>query len=484
MSASGAALFCLTLASCGGHSVGVIEVVGGSSGETSSPTSGSSGIANESNGGTGGTGARGGSSGGVTETSGGSSVGGSSPAGGTVQSAGGSAGSGADGGSGVAGSPTTDLEAGWPDPPPDPASEALAYQISARHDGWQPNDQLALPLVEQWAHDFDGADISYPLVADGRVFVTTAGKGSNLYALSEDTGDLLWGPVALGGSFGWSNATYELGRVFSVNSDGIMQAFDAGSGQILWAKQLPGQYLFSSPPTAANRRVFVGGAGEGGTLYALAGNTGQVLWTASVENGDSSSPVVTDDAVFVSYACVQAYSFATVSGAALWHHDGGCEGGGGDTPALLGNRLYARDFVSSDLMFDAPTGELLGAFASSAIPAGTDSTVFTVSGGVLAATPYDGTTPIWTYGDGKITSAPVVVGNQVVVGSSVGEEFDPMMTGKLDVLSASSGEVVSSFALPAPVPTPDEFDVSGPVTGLAAADNRLFVPAGGVLYAF
>ena len=82
-----------------------------------------------------------------------------------------------------------------------------------------------------------------------------------------------------------------------------MTAWDAATGARAWSRNLDGQYSFSSPPTAFGGSVCVGGAGSGGTVYAVDGATGALRWTASVENGDDSSPVVTDDAVYVSYAC-------------------------------------------------------------------------------------------------------------------------------------------------------------------------------------
>jgi outer membrane protein assembly factor BamB len=68
----------------------------------------------------------------------------------------------------------------------------------------------------------------------------------------------------------------------------------------VWARQLPGQYAFSSPPTAKDGVVYVSGAGSGGTLYAVDEASGTVLATQPVANGDDSSPALSADAVFVS----------------------------------------------------------------------------------------------------------------------------------------------------------------------------------------
>ena len=92
----------------------------------------------------------------------------------------------------------------------------------------------------------------------------------------------------------------------------------------------------------SNGTVYTGGAGSGGTLYAYAESSGHLNWRASVENGDSSSPVVTKAGVFVSYACPQTYQFNPRSGAQVWHYSGPCEGGGGSTAVLHGKFLYVE----------------------------------------------------------------------------------------------------------------------------------------------
>ena len=130
-----------------------------------------------------------------------------------------------------------------PTPPPTKGT-AVAYQIDATHSGAQ-FDSVTPPLTQRWSRDL-GGQISYPLIAGGRIFVTVTNPnttGTTLYALDETNGASLWGPIDLGGSRHWSNAAYDNGRVFVVNHDGVLRAFDAASGALLWSKQLPGNFL-------------------------------------------------------------------------------------------------------------------------------------------------------------------------------------------------------------------------------------------------
>jgi outer membrane protein assembly factor BamB len=151
--------------------------------------------------------------------------------------------------------------------PPPTKGTAVAYQIDAAHSGAQ-FDSVTPPLTQRWSRDL-GGQISYPLIAGGRIFVTVANQnsyGTKLYALDETSGATLWGPVDLGGTYNWSNAAYDSGHVFVVNYDGLLRAFDAASGALQWSKQLPEQYSFDSPPTASGGVVYVVGAGTGVTL--------------------------------------------------------------------------------------------------------------------------------------------------------------------------------------------------------------------------
>lgn len=367
-------------------------------------------------------------------------------------------------------------EAKKPVPPPPPPTSAVAYGLNAAHTGVVA-DAVAAQPARRWTVDL-GGKVSYPLIVDGRVYVTvadTASYGSRLFALDAATGATVWGPVELGGPYYWSGLAYDGGRVFTVNAAGTMQAFGAATGTPLWARQLPGQYSFSSAPTATGGVVYTGGAGSGGTVYAVDGATGTVRWTAPVANGDNSSPAVSPSGVYVSYACGRAYDLSPATGAAIWTRTTSCSGGGGKTPVLANGRLYVRDF-SFPATLDAATGGLLASFASSGpAPAVDATTVYDVAGGRLTASNAATGATRWVFGDGTLTSAPLVAGSTVFAASS---------TGTLFALAAGTGAMTWSGAVGAGVLAPDEQNVSQPLTGLATSGGLVVVPAGTRLVAF
>jgi outer membrane protein assembly factor BamB len=331
---------------------------------------------------------------------------------------------------------------------------AVAFQVDIAHTGNQTASTLTPPLTRAWSVDFGD---------------------SNLRALDLVTGQPLWGPVNIGGVDQWSNAAYDDGRLYVVISSGLVTAFDAATGAMIWSKKMPGQNDFSAPPTAAGGMVYLGGAGLDGTVYGVDGKTGTVIWSAPTAGGDVSSPALSADTVFVSYACVQAYAFSRTDGTQIWHHEGTCVGAGGATPALWQGAVWARDSASSNLVLDATSGAELGSFSATVIPAFADQRGFFLTGGTLQALEVTTRTILWSFaGDGALASAPLVVNGVVYIGST---------SGQLYGLDPTTGTMLWLDTLPWGISPSGEFGLA-PVAGLEAGGNALVVPAGNHLVCY
>ncbi len=362
------------------------------------------------------------------------------------------------------------------------APQAVNYQINSTHTGATTVPGLAPPLRQKWSVNF-GQNISYPIVADGKVFVTVrnaSAYGTQLYALNAATGAVVWS-VPVSGTYYWSTLCYENGRVFVINADGLLRAFDGANGSLIWSRQMPGQYSFSAAPTVYQGVVYISGAGSGGTVYAVGADTGNVLWTASVMNGGMSSPAVTGDGVYVSYSCPNVYKLNPANGALIWRYSTGCSGGGGKIPALYNGRLYVRDF--SDYIFDSQTGAQVGSFVAKNIPAFAGNMGFIMNGpkyfgsyATLEGRDLSSNTVTWTFaGDGKLQSAPLVVNDYVYIGSD---------TGKLFAVAAATGQQVWSTNVGVGIPYVDEQNGSQPLTGFAAGEGVLVIPTKTTLVAY
>jgi len=353
---------------------------------------------------------------------------------------------------------------------------SVTYQQNPAHDGGYADSTFTAPLRRSWSVDLGGT-VGYPVIADGRVFVTIAhdtGYGDDVEALSLATGEVLWGPKSIAGTYWTGMLAYDGGQVFAITHDGRMTAFDAATGQQTWVAQMPGQYSFTSAPTAVDGTVYVGGAGSGGTLYAVDEATGEVRWTSPVMNGDDSSPVVGDGGVFVSYACEQAYRFG-LDGTLVWHHATGCEGGGGRTAVLHDGALYIRDDAGmGPAVLDGTTGDLVGSFDSQTAPAFDGTLMATESGGALAVWDTDTGDRLWTSSTTDNVTAPLIANGYVVEGRSNGTvELRRVQDGTL-AWSGSAGTQIL------PIDEHNAFKL----VGLAVGDGALVVPAGTRLAVF
>ena len=91
-----------------------------------------------------------------------------------------------------------------------------------------------------WSVNLGGA-VSYPLVAQGEVYVTavspSGGYAVNLYAMNAQTGHIDWS-VLLNGVYWSDTAAYDNGRVFVFNNDftsSTMNAYNAATGGLQWS---------------------------------------------------------------------------------------------------------------------------------------------------------------------------------------------------------------------------------------------------------
>jgi len=135
-------------------------------------------------------------------------------------------------------------------------------------------------------------------------------------------------------------------------------------------------------------------------------------------------------------------------------------------------RVYTRDATNGNLVLDAATGNQLGTYSASVAPAVDTTSVFTLSSGTLSS-------GSWSFtGDGKLVSAPILIstpsGEFVVVGSSA---------GNLYAVNAGTGAQAWTGSAGAAIPAPDEQNAV-PLTGLAAGQGLLVVPAGNTVSAY
>jgi len=422
----------------GGNAAGG-DTIGGGGNLAGAAAAGSGGLGNGGKGGTGGTG--GGGAGGTTGGAGGGGTGGAPEGGCTL-------------------TPETD------------SLTAVTFQIDSAHSGGQPLSALHAPLKRCWHKTLDTKALSYPLIANGRVFVTgTTTSGARLYALSAIDGQTLWGPIDLGSnSFGSSaNAALDGDKVFTVNGSGLVSAFSAATGAPIWSRSLSSD-IFSGPPVVAGGLVYVV---ISGTLHVLDEGTGAPLWTAS-PGGSPTSVALAPSLLVLEYIDGTVNGFNPSSGAPLWHTQGCCTGGGGDIPVIYQGHVFAPDFWGTNSIFDS-SGNSLGSFSASAVPAFENGRGFFLSASTLEAHDLSGMVK-WSFaGDQQLVSTPLAAGGAVYQGSS---------SGKLYALDEPTGQVTWQEDVGSPLPAANQTNGLAPTTGLAASSQLLVVPTATTVFGY
>lgn len=357
--------------------------------------------------------------------------------------------------------------------------DAVTYQIDTAHSGRSTLSGFTGQLTQLWTRNLGGG-ISYPLIANGFVYVTVAaGTATTLYALDPGSGNTVW-QAPIPGDEPVSSLAYDDGQIFIVNLSGLVESFNATTGTHRWNTQLPREWFFPWPLIALRGTVFVGGQGTAGQLYALSEKSGHIVWQAMVK--DAGTPVAYNKLVAITSPCEEYYGFAAKTGEWLWTDETLNSEGGGFTPVYYNGHLFVRDncLSFSNRMVSAKSGSIGAKFKADLPPSfftldGNDFIVALVSGS-LTATPVKGTAPRWTFnGDGELSSAPLVVDNYVIEGSA---------SGNLYILDESDGHVISSYGVGAGIEAPQEGGQTQPLTGLGAANGVLIVPAGSQLVAF
>ena len=358
------------------------------------------------------------------------------------------------------------------------APPATAYRMSESHDGvLVTSNGITQPATSAptWTRDF-GARVSYPLIADGMVFVATAipgdSYGNRLYGLNAATGATVWGPIHIPGVYFGSGLTYDDGRVFILMFDGAMRAFDAENGVPLWGKQLPGSW-YSASPNAYGGILFV--TGDGG-LSALDDTSGAILWTdQSARATGWGSPAVSSEGTYIQTEGCNARAFDPVAGESLWEAQGSCDHSW-DLPSVVKNGIFFGRSWGTVNLFDAVTGDFLRKIDSTLAPAVTDTAVITLNEDTLSSTQLSDFVQTWTFvGDGDLRTAPIVVNNTVYIGSA---------SGKVHGLDRQTGSQVWMGQSPVPIEYDSETGGPMPPSGPAAGEDMLIFPAGNSLIAW
>jgi outer membrane protein assembly factor BamB len=154
------------------------------------------------------------------------------------------------------------------------------------------------------------------------------------------------------------------GRVYAIDRDETVSAYDAASGKRLWDVDLTpddeDDGLFGGGLAVSGNRLYV--TTPFAYVYALDTNTGKKLWESKMPGPMRAPPAVSDGRIFAITLDYEVVALAEDDGRRLWSYAGESEGAGllgGTTPAVLGNTVITTDSSGNLFAVRAETGKML-----------------------------------------------------------------------------------------------------------------------------
>ena len=218
-------------------------------------------------------------------------------------------------------------------------------------------------LTRRWKVEV-GEGYATPLVIGGTVYSFTRRDGNEVMtALSTVDGKILWqasyaapyqmaDPTKAHGRGPKSTPVFHGGKLYTLGISGIVSAFDASTGKLVWQKPAPGEQPFfgtaSSP--LADRNLIIMHPGNYDPLTAFDATTGDVKWMAKGD-GLYASPIIAElegTRQVISMGQQNITSVAIDNGAPLWQYpwpgaDGGMQA---ITPVLYRDNIIVSSYHS------------------------------------------------------------------------------------------------------------------------------------------
>jgi outer membrane protein assembly factor BamB len=168
-------------------------------------------------------------------------------------------------------------------------------------------------LIQRWKVTV-GEGHSSPVAAGGKIFIHSRQSDKEVVsAIDPASGKTLWqqsypAPYSLNmaawrhGKGVKSTPAVSEGRVFTMGISGILSAFDAATGKVLWQKEFSREFPKTSPgfgmamSPVVDRGLVIAHVGghDNGALTAFDAATGVVRWAWKGDGPAYSSPIVTD----------------------------------------------------------------------------------------------------------------------------------------------------------------------------------------------
>ncbi len=270
------------------------------------------------------------------------------------------------------------------------AVDALAGESWDQWMGPQRNGLFALEKTpEQWPKNLKqawkikvGTGHASPLLVGDRAYVFSREDNREVMrCIDVDTREALWtqaykAPYKIKNQAGHghgkgpkSTPAYADGRLYAVGIGGVVTAYRAEDGKILWQKKYRDRNLAATPdfgacmsPLVWNGRMFAYlGSRQGGALIAYDLDTGDELWRKNGETPGYASPVIASfngEPHLIAMSDKRCFGVNPDTGAELWEKKWvtryGCNI---VTPIVVGDRVILSDFDAGVRAFRVKRGD-------------------------------------------------------------------------------------------------------------------------------
>jgi outer membrane protein assembly factor BamB len=158
-----------------------------------------------------------------------------------------------------------------------------------------------------WSYVTKTRVMASPTISLGIAYV--GGDNSKFYALNSTTGEEIWisSEPLPDPAYGYQSAASICENIVYVSASGIIRAFNASTGNIIWEHSIAIEHTLASP-TVADGIVYVGSGY--GTIYALNAFTGETIWQYYTGGRPiHSSPAVSSGSLYLCSTDGYLYAF-------------------------------------------------------------------------------------------------------------------------------------------------------------------------------
>jgi outer membrane protein assembly factor BamB len=342
-------------------------------------------------------------------------------------------------------------------------------------------------LVDLWNIDLGSPIYTSPVVAQGRVYVTTA--DARLVALDAATGTLIWQDVLPS----WSESTPAIwnGRLYVGCNDHNIRCIGATTGALIWLATTSS--WVESSPLVFSDKVFIGGMNHqlyaydalsgalsfslatGGDVLTAPSTDGQniyfagdeekiraitpdgsAVWTHDAPGAVYGAPVVAESKIVygsiangggLSFNRIEALNAST--GIALWQQESSAYDFFYGTPAVGYGNVFMGGFQGTVKAYDLSTGVLLwmrslGNYALLSSPALSNGVLYigSTDGQVFALDAFTGAVLDQAATGAFVQSSPAVADGRLFIGSADGRVWAFDLESPVSVTMTPSGTVV------------------------------------------